>query len=277
MYIDVPNRVVHAANDVSYAYRRYGPSNRPPLVLLQHFRGTLESWDPALVDLLAARRDVITFDNTGIGLSTGRTPRTVREMAVDALSFLTALGLERVDLLGHSMGGFVAQEIALIRPGVLRRLVLAATAPRGAAGAHGWSDDIVAHVHSDHLGAQGYLYTFFNHTETSQRSGLEFFGRYIERTRDRDLPVSREAREAQYEAVVEWGIPDPDALQRLRAIHRPVLVTGGDSDLVTPPHLSHVLTGMLPNAHVHIYPDSGHGFLFQHHKDFAAEVLEFLD
>jgi pimeloyl-ACP methyl ester carboxylesterase len=245
-------------------------------VLLQHFRGNLDSWDPALVDGLAAARELIAFDNAGVGLSTGRTPRTVRQTAVDTLAFLDALELGRVDLLGHSTGGFVAQEIALIRPRAVRRLVLAATAPRGAQGIHGWSDDVLAHVHSDHLGAQDYLYAFFSHTENSQRSGLEFLGRYIERTRDRDLRVGRASREAQYDAVLEWGTPRHSALDRLRAIGQPVLVATGDSDLVVPPRLSHLLAGLLPDARLRVYPDSGHGFLFQYHREFSAEVLAFL-
>ncbi|MFI7142999.1 alpha/beta fold hydrolase [Streptomyces massasporeus] len=276
MCIDVPNQWVDAANGVSYTYRRYGDPATPPLVLLQHFRGNLDSWDPALIDVLAAARELIAFDSAGVGLSSGRTPRTVRESAVDALAFMDALELEQVDLLGHSTGGFVAQEIALIRPRAVRRLVLAATAPRGAPGIHGWSDDVLSHTHIDRFGAQDYLYTFFGHTENSQHSGLEFLGRHLERTSDRDMPVSRASREAQYDAVLEWGTLRHSALERLRTIGQPVLVATGDSDLVIPPRLSHLLAGLLPDARLHVYPDSGHGFLFQHHREFGADVLAFL-
>ncbi|MFC5911255.1 alpha/beta fold hydrolase [Streptacidiphilus monticola] len=276
MYVSAPNRFVTAGNGVRYAYRRCGALGGPPLVLLQNFRGTLDSWDQALVDALAAQRDVVAFDNAGVGLSAGRAARTVVATAQDTLAFLDALGLDRVDLLGFSLGGYVAQELALRHPARVRRMVLAATAPRGAAGIHGWSADVLAHVNPERLLAQDYLYTFFHHTPSSQQSGLEFFGRYIEREQDRDAPVSREAMEAQYEAVVEWGVPDPAALQRLADVRQPTLVTAGDSDRVVPPALAHLLGALIPGAQVHVYPDAGHGFLFQHHERFAADVLDFL-
>ncbi|MGW2031474.1 alpha/beta fold hydrolase [Streptomyces sp. NPDC001811] len=276
MYVDAPNQVVDAANGVRYAYRRCGPADSPPLVLLQHFLGTLDSWDPALVDALAAERDVIAFDNAGVGLSTGRVCRTVRDLAADTLAFLEALGLRQADVLGHSLGGFTAQELALLRPRAVRRLVLAATAPRGGPGIHGYPDDVLAHVGFERFGVQDYLYVFFGHTGTSQRSGLEFVGRWLERERGRDLPVTAAVQAAQYEAVAEWGVPDHTALRRLAAIDNPVFVAGGDSDLVMPPRTSHLLAGLLPNARLKTYPDSGHGFLFQHHAEFARDVLAFL-
>ncbi|MEW2515599.1 alpha/beta hydrolase [Streptomyces sp. NPDC046870] len=276
MYVDAPNQVVDAANGVRYAYRRCGPAASPPLVLLQHFRGTLDSWDPALVDALAAERDVIAFDNAGVGLSTGQVCRTVRDLAADTLAFLTALGVRQADVLGHSLGGFTAQELTLLRPRAVRRLVLAATAPRGGPGVHGYPDDVLAHAGFERLGVQDYLYVFFGHTGTSQRSGLEFIGRWLERERGRDLPVTAAVRAAQYEAVAEWGVPDPAALQRLAAVDHPVFVAGGDSDLVMPARTSHLLAGLLPNARLKTYPDSGHGFLFQHHAQFARDVLAFL-
>ncbi|MEQ6028226.1 alpha/beta hydrolase [Streptomyces salinarius] len=276
MYVDQPNQAIEAANGVRYAYRRCGLPGTTPLVLLSHFRGTLDSWDPALVDALAVERDVIAFDNAGVGLSTGRVCRTARDLAADTSVFLEALDVRHSDVLGYSMGGFVAQELALSRPHSVRRLVLAATAPRGAPGVHGYPDDVLAHAEVDSLGIQDYLYTFFNHTETSQRSGLEFVGRYIERERDRDTPIPAAALAAQYEAVVEWGIPDHGALERLAAINHPVFVTGGGNDLVVPPRAFHLLGGALPNAKVKVYPDSGHGFLFQHYQQFTADVLAFL-
>ncbi|KMS84813.1 alpha/beta fold hydrolase [Streptomyces sp. NRRL WC-3725] len=276
MYVDAPNKTVEAANGVTYAYRRCGPHHSPLLLLLQHFRGTLDSWDPALVDALATERDVITFDNAGVALSTGQVCHSVRDLARDTLAFMTALGLHQVDVLGHSMGGFTAQEMALLRPRAVRRLVLAATAPRGAPGVHGYTENVLAHAVHDPPGAENYLYTFFSHTETSQRSGLEFLGRYIEREDERDVPVTAAARDAQYDAVVEWGVPDHGALQRLEGVRQPVFVTGGDHDSVIPPRVFHLLGGLLPDARVKIYPDSGHGFLFQHHQEFARDVLDFL-
>ncbi|MFC9286013.1 alpha/beta fold hydrolase [Streptomyces sp. NPDC057052] len=276
MYVDAPNQVIEASNGVRYAYRRRGPSGAPPLVLLQHFRGTLDGWDPALVEALAAERDVIVFDNAGVGLSTGGICRTAHALAGDTCAFLDALDVRQFDVLGYSMGGFTAQELALLRSRSVRRLVLAATAPRGAAGIHGYPNNVLAHADLEQLGVQDYLYTFFNHTETSQRCGLEFIGRYIERERDRDLPVRAEDRAAQYEAVVEWGVPDHGALERLASLDHPVFVAGGDNDLVVPPPAFHLLGGLLANAQVKIYPDAGHGFLFQHHREFSEDVLAFL-
>ncbi|MGV9355392.1 alpha/beta fold hydrolase [Streptomyces misionensis] len=276
MYVDAPNQRIEAANGVTYAYRRRGPSHSPPLLLLQHFRGTLDSWDPALVDALAAERDVIALDNAGVGLSTGRACHSVRDLARDTLAFMSALGLDQVDVLGYSMGGFTAQELALLRPRAIRRLVLAATAPRGAPGVQGYTEDVLAHADFDPFGAGDYLYTFFGHTGASQRSGLEFLGRYIEREQERDVPVTAAARDAQYDAVVEWGAPDLGALQRLEGIRQSVFVAGGDDDIVIPPRVFHLLGGLLPDARVKTYPDSGHGFLFQHHRQFARDVLDFL-
>src|SRR5262245_46557804 len=144
-YADAPIRTVTADNGVAYAYRDLGDGD-VPLILLQHFRGNLDNWDPALVDALAARRHVIAFDNVGVGATTSRTPSTVEAMARDALAFLDAMGLTRVDLLGFSLGSFVAQEIALIRPDALRRVVLASPAPQGASGMHGWAPDVIGPV-----------------------------------------------------------------------------------------------------------------------------------
>ncbi|MER6977258.1 alpha/beta fold hydrolase [Streptomyces carpinensis] len=278
MYTNAPNLVVASPNGVRYAYRRCGPSGaRPPLLMLQHYRGSLDNWDPALVDALAAEREVITMDNAGIGMSSGSASRTIADTAGDTLAFLAAIGIPQVDVLGFSMGGYTAQELALLRPSAVRRLVLAATAPRGASGIHGWPDDIFAPADRDEPRLQDYLYTFFTHTEAGQRSGLEFLGRYLEREQDRDLTVGREAREAQYEAMVEWGTPDRGALHRLSAITQATFVVGGDRDRVVPPRLFHLLAGLLPDARLHVYPDAGHGFLFQYHEQFARDVLQFLN
>ncbi|MEU1366561.1 alpha/beta hydrolase [Streptomyces sp. NPDC005803] len=277
MYIDAPNLMVDAANGVRYAYRRCGrSSSEPPLLMLSHFRGTLDSWDPALVNALAAERDVITFDHAGVGLSSGTTPRTIDGTAADALAFMAAIGVSHADVLGFSMGGYAAQALALLRPAAVRRLILVATAPRGGPGIHGWPDDVFDRANAEEPKLGDYLYTFFSHTEASQRSGLEFLGRYIEREHDRDRPVTRAAMEAQYEAMVEWGVPDAGALSRVPEIAQPALVVLGDRDLVTPARASYLLAGLLPDARVRVYPDAGHGFLFQHHEEFAREALGFL-
>ena len=273
-----PNEAVKAANGVTYAYRRLGAptSGVPPLVLLQHFRGNIDNWDPDLVDRLATSREVIMFDNTGVGLTTGTTPSSVAQMARDAIAFVAALELNRIDLLGFSLGGFVAQEVALIRPTLVRRLILAGTGPKGGPRMHGWRQDIEANSRHDESSGADLLYIFFAHTETSQAKGKEFLGRFLERTEDRDAPTTTATRDAQYDAIVEWGIPDFGALQRLTAITQPTLVIQGDNDLMIPTPLSHLMAGLIPDARIKIYPDAAHGFLFQHAAAVAEDVDRFL-
>jgi len=275
-YVDASTQRVTAGNGIEYAYRDLGESE-VPLVLLQHFRGNLDNWDPALVDELAAERRVITFDNVGVGATTGTTPSTIEAMAHDAIAFLEALELQQVDLLGFSIGSFVAQEIALVRPDLLRRVVLASSAPQGAAGMHGWAAEVIGAVGTPETTPQGYVSVFFAPTDTSREAGRQAAGRIFGgRTTDRDEPTTWQTRQAQYDAVCAWGIPNHSLLERVSAIDLPVLVANGDSDPMILPRYSHLLAGLLPNAQVTIYPDSAHGFLFQHHSRFAAEVHAFL-
>ena len=168
---------------MDFAYRRFGRPAELPLVMLQHFRGNLDNWDPALTDALAAEREVILVDYPGVGSSTGEPSSTIAETARQMIAFVDALGLDRVDLLGFSIGGFVAQEIALVRPTLVRRLVLAATGPKGAPGMHGWRDDIAAAARGESK-PENLLYIMFAHTETSQAKGREFLGRFMERQED---------------------------------------------------------------------------------------------
>ncbi|MFF8593858.1 alpha/beta fold hydrolase [Streptomyces sp. NPDC015220] len=264
------------ADGVRYAYRRLGSGGEVPLVLLQHFTGNLDNWDPALVDALAADREVILVDYPGVSSSTGTPARTVATMAHQMIAFTTALGLDRVDVLGFSIGGFVAQDMALIRPRLIRRLVLAGTGPKGAPGMHGWREDIETHARAEAPTGEDLLYIFFAHTETSQAKGVEFLGRFMERTEDRDVPSSLESRDAQYDAVLEWGIPDHSALQRLTGIQCPTLVIQGDDDLMIPTRGSHLMAGLIPDARIRIYPDAAHAFLFQYPAEVAKDVNEFL-
>ena len=276
-YVDVATDRVAAANGIEYAYRELGESE-VPLVLLQHFRGNLDNWDPALIDALAANRRVVTFDNAGVGATTGATPNTVEAMAHDAIAFMDALGLQRVDLLGFSIGSFVAQEIALIRPDLLRRLVLASSAPQGAEGMHGWAPEVIAAVGQPETSPQGYLSVFFAPTDSSREAGQQAAGRIFGgRTTDRDDPSTWETRQAQYDAVCRWGIPNRALLERVGAIDLPVFVANGDSDPMILPRYSNLLAELLPDARLTIYPDSAHGFLFQHHAQFAADVHAFLE
>jgi pimeloyl-ACP methyl ester carboxylesterase len=267
-------RAVGAAG-TDFAYRRFGRPTGLPLVLLQHFRGNLDNWDPALTDALAAERELILVDYPGVGSSTGAPSTTIAETARRMIAFVDALGLDRIDLLGFSIGGFVAQEIALVRPALVRRLVLAATGPKGAPAMHGWRADIAAAARGESK-PENLLYIMFAHTETSQAKGMEFLGRFMQRQEDRDAPTSDAARDAQYDAIVEWGIPDHGALQRLTGIGSTTLVIQGDADLMIPTKLSHLLAGLIPDTRIRIYPDAAHGFLFQYPDEVAAEVNAFL-
>ena len=274
-YADARTRLVSAENGIKYAYRDLG-HGEVPLVLLQHFRGNLDNWDPALIDALAAGRRVIAFDNVGVAATTGETPNTVEAMAHGAIAFLDAMDLDRVDLLGFSIGSFVTQEVALIRPTLLRRIVLASSAPQGAAGMHGWAPEVIGAVGGRERSPDGYLAVFFTPTEDSREAGREAVTRIFGRTADRDEQTTWQTREAQYDAVCAWGIPNHSMLERLAAIETPVFVANGDSDPMILPRYSHLLAGLLPRARVKIYPDSAHGFLFQHHTEFAADVSAFL-
>ena len=274
-YMTSTNRVITAANGIDYAYRVVGDGS-PPLVLLQHFRGNLDNWDPALVDALASGRQVVTFDNAGVGGSTGTTPSTITRMAIDAIAFLDAMDLAQVDVLGFSIGSFVAQEIALIRPAIVRRLILASSAPQGAAGMRGWAPEVIEAVGAPAPNPDGYLSVFFTGSAASRQAGMELLGRITARSDDRDAPTTWHTRQAQYDAVCAWGIPDHGLLQHVSAIDVPVFIANGDSDPMILPHYSHLLAGLIPHAQLKIYDDAAHGFLFQHHAEFAGDVAAFL-
>lgn len=276
-YVDAETQLLSASNGVDYAYRATGPSDASPLVLLQHFRGNLDNWDPALIDALARGRRVITFDNRGVAASSGTTPSTIAQMALDAIDFIDALGVGEVDLLGFSIGSFVAQEIALVRPSTARKVVLASSAPQGASGMHGWAADVIAAVGKPETPGEDYLSVFFTESAASRAAGQELLGRVFgARTADRDAATDWQTRLAQYDAVCTWGQPNHALLERLSAIDKPVFVAAGDSDPMILPRYSYLLAGLIPAADLKIYPDAAHGFLFQHHAEFAADVETFL-
>jgi pimeloyl-ACP methyl ester carboxylesterase len=265
--------------DATLVYRRFGDrtSDAPPLLCLQHFRGNLDNWDPALVDRLAGDREVILLANRGVGASTGAVPDNVDDMARDVLRFIGAVDLRAVDVLGFSLGGYIAQELALVRPRLLRRIVLAGTAPRGAPRIHRWSDDVYALATPDVPNPAGFLRLFFSGSEDSRAKGLAYFERISARSVDRDEPTDLAARDAQLEAISRWGIPDPSQLARLTAITQPVLVASGDNDTMMITENSRLLAQHLPNSQLRIYPDSGHGFLDQYPELFADHVRAFLN
>src|SRR6516225_2375043 len=201
-YSELPNEVVSAANGVDYAYRdTRGGDGAAPLVLLQHFRGNLDNWDPALIDALALARRVVTFDNAGVGGSTGTTPDTIEQMARDAIAFLAAMEFGQADLLGFSIGSFVAQQIALVRPALVRRLVLASSAPKGAAGMYGWAPEVIGAIGTPQTGPEQYLSVFFTDSGPSRQAGAETLQRIFVRQNDRDQATSWQTRNAQYDAV----------------------------------------------------------------------------
>jgi pimeloyl-ACP methyl ester carboxylesterase len=276
--LTAPNQFVEGTNGVTYAYRRFGTPSPDvlPLVMLQHFRGNLDNWDPLLLGALASHREVIPVDNAGVGLSSGTVPPAITAMARDAITFIEALGLPRIDLFGFSIGGMVAQELTLIRPQLVRRLVLAGTGPRSGVLMHGWINDVqsLANVADNH--PEDLLSLFFDITPTSQQKGREYLERRASRTEDRDKPAGLQARDAQMDAITEWGISDPSQLDRLAGITQPVLVANGDNDIMIPTPNTWLLAQHLPDARVRIYPDSGHGFLWQWPEEFAALVHSFL-
>jgi pimeloyl-ACP methyl ester carboxylesterase len=274
-YSGLANQRVRAANGVEYAYRETGDGS-VPLLLLQHFRGNLDNWDPALVDALASTRQVVAFDNVGVGGTSGVAPSSVREMALGATAFVAAMGYQKVDLLGYSIGSFVAQEIALTRPEVVRRVILASAAPEGAEGMHGWAPEVIGAVGKPETSAEEYVRVFFAPSDTSRQAGKDALGRMYSRQEDRDKETTWEARLNQYDAVCSWGIPNHALLQKVSALSVPVFIANGDSDPMILPRYSYLLAGLIPHATIKIYPDSAHGFLFQHHTEFAADVAAFL-
>src|SRR6201990_681790 len=269
-YVDAENQVVAAANGVNYAYRSTGDSDVAPLVALQHFRGNLDNWDPALIDALSSGRRVITFDNRGVAASTGRTPSTIAQMALDAIDFIDRLEVGEVDVLGFSIGSFVGQEIGLVRPAAVRRVVLASSAPQGASGMHGWAPDVIGAVGQPETSGEGYLSVFFTGSEASRTAGQQVLGRVFgARTANRDAATDWQTRLAQYDAVCTWGQPNHSLLERVSAIDAPVFVCDGDSDPMILPRYSYLLAGLIPEARLKIYPDAAHGVLFPQHAEFA--------
>jgi pimeloyl-ACP methyl ester carboxylesterase len=264
------------SDGIEFAYRRFGRPGAVPLVLLQHFRGNLDNWDPAFTDALADAGEIILVDPPGVGASTGAPKHTVAETAHSVLGFMDALNLREIDLLGYSLGGFVAQDLALLRPWAIRRLVLVGTGPRGAPGMHGWRDNIQESSRHDEGSPEDLLYIFYAQTDTSQAKGKESLGRIFQRTEDRDPTPTLAVREAQYDAVLEWGIPDHSALQRLTGISCPTLILQGDNDLMIPTQQSHLMAGLIPDAKIKIYPDANHGSIFQYPAEAAEDVKAFL-
>jgi pimeloyl-ACP methyl ester carboxylesterase len=266
------------ANGTRFAYRRFGNPGGTPIVLLQHFMGNLDNYDPAITDALAAGREVILTDNAGVGLSTGTAPETVAGMARDAAALIDALGLEHVDLFGFSMGGFVAQQIVVDRPELVRRLILVGTGPRGGEGIAQLDPD-VAPLFTTAYDPQDLMWLpiFFSPSGKSQAAGGQFLERIRARTEDRDAPVSETTVAAHLAAAHEWGVAAPDGYEYLNRICHPALVVNGNNDIVVATVNSYVLQQNLPNAELILFPDSNHGSHFQFTEPFNRYLTEFLD
>lgn len=262
----------------TYAYRRFGRGLARPLVCLQHFTGTLDNWDPAVVDRLASERQVILFENAGVGRSTGDVPRTVEGMAAHVLAFLDELGLRECDLLGFSLGGMVAQVIAQERPSLIRRMILVGTAPRGGEDIMHLEKPSLARPLSDPTltGFDVLQKIFFAPTPSSQAAGRAFIERLAQRTIDLEPVSSPSVAAAQMAAFRDWEQPRGARFEELKRIHHPTLVVNGIHDEMISVVNSYRLSEYLPNAVLMIYPDSGHGSLFQFHESFTCHAAAFL-
>jgi pimeloyl-ACP methyl ester carboxylesterase len=262
------------AGDVQFAYRRLGPTTGVPVVFLTHLAAVLDNWDPRVVDGIAARHPVIAFDNRGVGASSGSTSKTIEEMARDAVTFIRALGFDQVDLFGFSMGGMIAQVIAQEEPQLVRRMIIAGTGPAGGEGI----DKVTRISYLDT--ARGLLtrqdpkqFLFFTRTADGRAAGKKFLARLEERTEDRDKAISVRSFRAQLKAIHRWAQQKP---ADLTSIHQPVLVMNGDSDRMVPTTNTVDLDRRLPDSRLVLYPDAGHGGVFQFHEDFVRRALEFL-
>lgn len=268
------------ANGIRFAYRRFGKPGKLPLVFNQHFSGNLDNWDPAVLDGLAREREVIIFDNAGVGASTGEVPTTFAGMAKNAEAFVDALGLKKIDLLGFSIGGMIAQQITLDRPELINKLILVGTAPRNmdAGGGQGHLTPETAAIFTAKYDPPENLWlkVFFTDSETSQAAGRAFLKRYFSRTKDRDQPVSEKVAPAQIAAVGEWGDHPGERFAYLKDIKQPTLVVSGTHDTIVYTVNSLYLVQNLPNAKLVLYPDASHGAWYQYGSDFVAQVDSFL-
>jgi pimeloyl-ACP methyl ester carboxylesterase len=272
-YQDAPTRTI-TAGGVNFAYRELGPKTGVPVIFFVHLAGTLDNWDPAVIDPIAAEHHVITFDNRGVGASSGAVPDTIEAMAEDAVTFIKALGFDTVDIFSFSLGGMIAQALAVRHPELVRKLILTGTGPAGGAGI----DKVAGTTYYDTLRAtltrqDPKEFLFFNRNTTGKRAARAFVERLKERTADRDANISIKAFQTQLKAIKRWGRSTPADLS---AITQPTLIANGDHDRMVPSVLSEDLHRRIPGSELIIYPDSGHGGIFQYHEKFVPVALDFL-
>jgi pimeloyl-ACP methyl ester carboxylesterase len=271
-----PTRFVDA-NGIRFAYRRFGKTGGVPLVFNIHFTGTMDHWDPAVTNGLAQDREVILFDNAGISSTSGEVPQSIEEMAANAAAFIKALGLTQVDVLGFSMGGLIAQQLALAEPQLVRRLILVGTGPRSGEGMQSLTPEAqdifgAAYEEPDHL----WLRVHFSPSEASQAAGRKFLQRFRLRTENRDPEANDKVAPAQLAALAKWGAPRENPFDYLKALAQPTLVINGDNDVIIYSINSWILQQNIPNAQLIIYPDANHGSLYQYPERFVTHVAQFL-
>lgn len=262
------------AGDTTFAYRELGPKGGIPVVFFVHLAATLDNWDPRIIDPIAKNHHVITFDQRGVGASSGKVPATIEEAADDAYTFITALGFDRIDIFSFSMGGMIAQDLVLKHPDLVRKLVLTGTGPRGGKDI----DKVVGTTYWDILRAtltrsDPKEFLFFNRDAVGKRAGKAFVQRLLERTLDRDKAISTKAFTTQLSAIAKFGRSAPSDLSKLT---QPTLIANGDNDRMVPSILSEDLHKRIAGSELVIYPNSGHGGIFQFHEKFAPVAVEFL-
>jgi pimeloyl-ACP methyl ester carboxylesterase len=272
-YAQAPARTV-SAGGVTYAYRELGPKGGIPVIFFVHLAATLDNWDPRIIDPIAKNHHVIAFDNRGVGASTGQVPDTVEAMADDAYTFVKALGFSKIDIFSFSLGGFVAQALVVKHPDLVRKLVLTGTGPKGGKDI----DKVAGTTYLDILRAtltrsDPKEFLFFNRNATGKAAARAFVNRLKERSVDRDAPIKLKALQRQLKAIKKWGRGTPDDLSQ---ITQPTLIANGDNDRMVPSTLSEDLHRRIEGSELIIYPDSGHGGIFQFHDKFAPAAVEFL-
>jgi pimeloyl-ACP methyl ester carboxylesterase len=265
------------ANGIRFAYRRFGKTGGIPLVFNIHFTGTMDHWDPAVTDGLAQDHEVILFNNAGISSTSGEVPESIEEMAVNAAALIKALGLTQVDVLGFSMGGLIAQELAITEPQLVRRLILVGTGPRSGEGMASLTPEAqeifgATYEEPDHL----WLRVHFSPSEASQAAGRQFLQRFRLRIEGRDPEANDKVAPAQLAALANWGAPRENPYDYLQAITQPTLVINGDNDVIIYSINSWILQQHLPNAQLILYPDANHGSLYQYPGRFVTHVAQFL-
>ena len=274
-YIHAPNKSIRTANGITYVYRELGGKIGIPIVFFTHLSANLDNWDPRIIDGIAKQHWVITFDNTGVGLSSGQVPGTIKEMAEDAIDFIKALGFKQIDILSFSMGGMIAQELLELEPTLIRKVILTGTGPRGGKGI----ENVTKISNQDLVRAIFTLkdvktYLFFTRTSNGKKKAKEFLARIKERKHNRDKMISLKGYLTQLKAINRWGKSTPADLSKIK---QPILVVNGEADRMVPTENSYDLVQRLPNSKLVIYKDAGHGAIFQYHEEFTKEVLAFLN